>query len=167
VSTPQDDRWPPSVIGALACLAAFVALRGQDLQILADRGLWGVMVASIAVPALFAVGIARGDRLAWRWGRWLGIGGAAGLLAAAALARPLVALAVARGFPDPRLNFSTTWSVRLVALAATLGTLVLLLSRKSAAAHFRLDCPQCGRNEARAADPLFRRARCASCGATF
>jgi hypothetical protein len=109
---------PASVSIALGCLAAFVAMRATDLQLT-----WGQTpmfvgaLATIAITAVFAVGVARGDRFAWQAARWLG-----SLLTLALIAGALF------GYPAPPL--------RLYAMAVALAGMVFALSVRSARAYY-------------------------------
>ncbi len=116
----ERDRAPLSVAVALAFLAAFIALRGADLQFYWERS-QGVAVTgvifSMLITAVFAVGLARGDRRAWLAARPVGV----------ALA---VALVVA-----PYFGYPAPWQ-RLWSMAAALVAMVIALSLRSSRAFY-------------------------------
>ena len=151
-AAPGRETAPASVVIALACLAASVTVRVADLRVYWDTGKTWAPLGLVALSAAFVAGLERGDRLAYRWARWLGAAGAAGLVAGA--------IASAKEFELARL-------VPMLLQAVALAGMVAALSTRSAAAHFRLVCPQCGRAQPQAEDPLFRRARCGACGKLY
>ena len=113
----RRDPIPLSVAVALGFLAAFIALRGGDLQLTAGPLFWG---AVITILITFAVGIAlaMGDRRAYLVARPVGI-----LLTIALIAAPFA------GYPAPAL--------RLWSMAAALAGMVIALSLPSAKSFYR------------------------------
>ena len=111
------------------------------------------VVISLVVAAVIFVGFIERFRLAWQWGRILG------LLGAILLTFTAVALLVgARDEPGVLLAgvLIATQGVPLFPMFFALGT-------KGARAHFRLICPECGRSEVKGGNFLFTKARCKHC----
>jgi hypothetical protein len=103
---------------------------------------------------LLLAGLLRGWRLAWLWGRFLGLFLAALLL--------LSLWSAWRGGTPPWLL-----AIPAAGLAAPLALASLALLRGSSAAWFGLTCPACGGAGGTPADLRFRRARCRRCQATW
>ncbi|MBI1903844.1 MAG: hypothetical protein HYS13_22300 [Planctomycetia bacterium] len=165
---PKDDPrqpfvgpTPPSVtiavlavsINVLLTIGAFVwqivtAADAHEVQ----SGGGGVLLRSL-VGILVVVGLIRGHRLAWQWGRVLAILGVLllGIAAAVAAATNFAAGARALLFADVAVS------------GALLLTTFFALGRPSARRYFRLVCPQCGRATGSAADFWFRLAQCRQC----
>lgn len=108
---------PLSVAIAAGGLAAFVALRGVDLQEKWGTNLFVPTVASELVPILFLVGLLRSQRWAYLVTRWGSL-----LLAIAIIGASFF------GYPYP--------TTRLYALAAALALTAAMLSTESARQHF-------------------------------
>jgi len=112
----------------------------------------------LIIGGLILAGMVRGHRLAWQWGRIVGVLYLIFIVVAA--------LGLAAELPK-------TGGAGMVALAisAILGACMLVtviaLSTPSAFAHFRLVCPQCQRRTTAAADFLFQKAKCKRCNLTF
>ncbi len=151
----EPRRIPPSV--HLATLSLLLVVSAQTaLAFLLGRGS-GVGVfqylfaASVAGALLW--GILKGSRLAWMWGRALGL-----FLALVPLAA--LGLAVWRGLP-------VRWweaAVVLLGLSAPLLASSIALGRPSALRFFDLVCPACGAVAKRGKDFFFRQAACGKCG---
>ncbi|HEX9400883.1 MAG TPA: hypothetical protein VF912_12305 [Anaeromyxobacter sp.] len=138
---------PISVVAVAVLVVAFL------VEIIAIRVAGGQSVSSAAPVVLFygliLAGIASRHRLAWQWGRMIGLF-FGGLLALAAVATP---------FRFGRWELAIPFAVAS-AQALAVG---LLLGRPAAREWFRLTCPSCGEGRPRAADFLFRSARCRGC----
>jgi peptidoglycan/LPS O-acetylase OafA/YrhL len=132
------------VVAFQAGLAYFFARDG-------DLGWWRFAFA-VAAFVLLLVGLVRGRRLAWLWGRYLALVLGVVLLAslAAGYARHELALEVGL--------------LALFGMAVPLFVAGLALGRPSAHAWFDLVCPSCAVPTSHGADFLFRKARCRRCG---
>ena len=111
---------------------------------------WAMWAFAGWVWALLAMGLLRGSRLAWLWGRYLTL-----VLAASLVARVVVGLA-RREFEFGVLAVSLTLAVPLIVTGFALG-------RPSAYAYYGLVCPACGSRTGLGADFLFQKARCRRC----
>ena len=146
-------RPPASVWIAVTALCVVTAFQIVLALVFARPGQigWGMYAFAGLLWALLVSGLLRGSRLAWLWGRYLGLvlgGVLTGALLFAAFRREL-GVAVA--------------SAALLGMAAPLFVTVLALGRRSAYAFFDLVCPVCAARTGLAADMMFRRARCRSC----
>ena len=108
---------PLSVAVAAGGLAAFVALRGVDLEEKWGTNLFAGTVISELVPLAFVVLLLRGDKWAYVAARWGSLLIAVLLVAGAFL-----------GYPYPQ--------TRLMALAAALAVTFAMLSTPSAKQHY-------------------------------
>lgn len=130
-------------MGVLALLAGQVSLAG--------------VVIPVAVALLILYGIVMGQRLAWQWGRLLGLlGGIMLTLAAVGVFRN------ANGDPGILIagGLLALQGVPLFPMFFALGT-------KGAREHFRLTCPQCGAAKPKGANFLFTEACCRKCNARW
>ena len=116
-----------------------------------------VVLLPIAVAVLILVGIAKGQRLAWQWGRLLGLVGAIVLTLAA-----LGALQRAGERPGYLVV-----GILLMLQGVPLFPMFFALGTRGAREHFRLICPQCGSAGAKAGNFLFTRAICRHCAASW
>lgn len=130
-------------MGVLALLAGQVSLVGVAIP--------------VAVALLILYGILVGQRLAWQWGRLLGLlGGIILTLTAVGVFRN------ANGQPGMLMVAG------LVALQGVpLFPMFFALGSKGAREHFRLICPQCGAAKPKGANFLFTEARCRKCNARW
>jgi hypothetical protein len=148
---------PWSVRAAAAALALVLLVLGGLLAFLARQHqapwLHGLVVMGAA--ALLLTGLLRGWRLAWLWGRFLG------LFLALLVALPAWSAWRGGGVPAALL------AVPLLGLAAPLLVMSLALLRPSTPAWFGLVCPACGGVGATPADLRFHLARCRRCRAVW
>lgn len=108
----------------------------------------------IAVALLILIGIVRGQRLAWQWGRLLG-----GLiLTFAALS------AFARASEQPGFLIV---GVLLVLQGVPLFPMFFALGTQGAREHFRLICPRCGSAKPKGGNFLYTKAICRKCNASW
>jgi hypothetical protein len=150
---------PASIIVTLTALSLIIALNFVlGMLALAHNPAEIVRVATAMVlGALLLLGMVLGHRLAWQWGRILG------LLAAMFLTLGTVGFLLSfDGVPGPR------WAKRLQAIilliqTASLYIIFFALGRHSARHHFRLQCPMCHRFTNSAGDFFFTRAKCKYC----
>jgi hypothetical protein len=150
---------PTSVAVTVGALATLLGLNGifGVLAMMVHPEAGGRVVISLLLGALILWGLVVGHRLAWQWGRILGLL-AAILLTAVGFMVPNVQPPA--GQPDwvPAVESALT-----LIQAACLWTIFFSLGRPSAKEHFRLRCPGCGRFTSKAADFWFNRAKCAGC----
>lgn len=147
---------PWSVRIAVTALVLVVAAQAAMLLV-AKAALDATIAAEGAFAALvfaaLVTGLVRRSRLAWLWGRYLGLFMSAAIVAGVVIER--------RRIPG----------VGIAALLAALGLPLLAasiaLARPSALQWFGLVCPSCGDAASRNADFLFRKARCRGCGNVF
>lgn len=111
----------------------------------------------IVVALLILVGIATGHRLAWQWGRLLGLVGGTVLTLTA-----IGVFSKAGGRTGPLIVGT------LVALQGVpLFPMFFALGTRQARQHFRLVCPQCGVSKPKGGNFLFTKAICKKCQATW
>lgn len=115
------------------------------------------IVVPIGVAALILAGIIVGHRLAWQWGRLLGLFGGI-VLSMAAFG------AFSRAGEQP--GFLVV-GVLLAMQGVPLFPMFFALGTKGARKHFRLICPQCGSSKPRAGDFLFTKAICRDCDTSW
>lgn len=151
--TPGGRTPPTSIHAAALCLllaisvmagAAFLVARESQVglaQYLVLAGLFGLLL----------VGIVRGIRLAWMWGRYL------------TFVLALLVLVTSVGGYWKGGVAGAFVAMLVLGLAVPLFAVSLALGRRSALEWFDLVCPQCGAAAARGKDFLFRKARCAKC----
>jgi hypothetical protein len=151
--TPEVRRPPPSIhaaslslllaISVMAGAAFLVASRSQASlsQYLVLAGLFGLLL----------LGIVRGHRLAWMWGRYL------------TFVLALLVLVIAGGAALKGGAAGAYVAMLILGLAAPLFAVSFALGRRSALEWFDLVCPECGMAAARGKDFLFRQARCGKC----
>jgi len=131
------------LMGLLALLSGKASLLGVFLPVL--------------LAGLILVGIVKGHRLAWQWGRMLGLVGGIllTLMAVAALARS---------------GEGSGWTIAATLLAfqgVPLFPMFFALGTVEAREHFRVICPQCGNTKVKGRDFLFTKATCRRCNATW
>ncbi|MHC4659208.1 MAG: hypothetical protein ACYS83_08535 [Planctomycetota bacterium] len=112
----------------------------------------GILIP-LVVAVLILVGIINGHRLAWQWGRVLGLFSAVVLSLVA-----VAALANAKGQPG-RLLVGLLVALQGVPLFA----MFFALGTQGAKEHFRLICPECGSTKAKGGNFLFTKAVCKKC----
>jgi hypothetical protein len=147
-------KMPGSVRLAIAALVfvaaaqvAAVLYLGVQQQIGRPQALFGA-----ALLVLLVVGLARRWRLAWLWGRYLGLFLA--IVLAGILAWSWRALAPAQ------------LALGLLLFPVPLAVVGVALGRRSAFSWFRLVCPVCAARSGRG-DLLLRQVRCPTCGTSF
>ena len=147
---------PRSVHVAAISLSLVISVQAALVMLLAQAGQvgWAQLAFAAVVAALLLLGILRGHRLAWLWGRTLG-------LALSIVLGASVAIALVRGAAAAH---PALLAIVALGLIAPLLVMSIALSRPSAVAHFDLVCPECKATTRRGADFWFKRARCTSCG---
>jgi len=121
----------------------------------------GGSVISVVVPIVVALlilyGIVMGHRLAWQWGRLLGLLGGV-------LLTFVAVVTLSNSADRPGLLIV---GVLLLLQGIPLFPMFFALGTEGARAHFRLTCPQCGHAKPRGGNFLFTKAVCKKCGASW
>lgn len=166
----QDDLdiprgMPSSVVLAIIALCIMLgleliviamALAGSNLprEQLA-RALIQPIVGTI-LGGLILWGLIAGHRLAWQWGRIVGMLGAI-LMGLAGVA------AIVGGQPDDPAALRLVLALVFLTISTCLFIITFSLGTRSARLFFRLRCPSCGRFTSSAADFFFNMAKCKRC----
>jgi len=118
---------------------------------------WIRVLFPIVVAILILVGIVRGQRLAWQWGRMLGLAGAIILTITAVTA-------FAASAKQPGMIIVAF----LIALQGIpLFPMFFALGTEGARGHFRVICPACGNRNVKGTNFLFTKVLCKNCGTTW
>jgi hypothetical protein len=144
---------PRPVVGALLIACLFIGLQVSGNMFDKSQGPFATStIVSTIVGGCIIVGFLKGYRLAWQWGRVLGLlsGGFLALMF-------LAALNAGRAGEIPVL-------LTTVVPAALLISMGILLGARQARTYFRLICPDCRSAETQAEDFFFKRAKCKACG---
>lgn len=146
---------PTSIIIAVISLSILMALRliFSFLSVISGTASILYIISPIVISALILVGIIKGHKLAWQWGRILGIIGAV-------LLTWVTILVFASEDPLSRKVFEGTI---LLIEAISLYVVFFAIGTKEAKKYFRLICPQCGAGTSTAGDFLFTKAVCKKC----
>ncbi len=115
------------------------------------------VVFPVAIAVLILAGILKGQRLAWQWGRLLGLFGAIILTFAAFSAFMQVQ-------EEPGY---VVVGVLLALQGLPLFPMFFALGTRGAKEHFRVICPECGSTKPKGGDLLFTKAVCRKCKATW
>ncbi|MBN1359801.1 MAG: hypothetical protein JW993_04380 [Sedimentisphaerales bacterium] len=115
------------------------------------------IVLPVAVALLILIGILAGQRLAWQWGRLLGLVGGV-ILTLAALG------AFARVQEEPGFVVA---GVLMALQGVPLFPMFFALGTRQAREHFRVICPQCGSARPKGGNFLFTKAICRKCNAVW
>jgi hypothetical protein len=143
---------PSPLIVAIATVTAMLTLNMLSFFVTASTL---PSIVGMVVAALLLVGLMRGHRLAWQWGRYLA---------------PFTGLFLL-GVAVAGIGGRTAGGIIAGALFLLLGVLLIafpfLLSRPSVVEYVRLTCPKCGARTKKAADFLFNHAKCGACPAVW
>jgi hypothetical protein len=160
MSTATPPR-PASVLAAAGAVGVLVLIGLLGLiGNLMNLGTVPIPEALISLLGLFTLwGILVGHRLAWQWGRLLGLFAAViyTLVIGLSLTGSII---VERGIPD-----SSRYLVYVILIATTLCLYVIYfaMGTTSAREYFRLRCPQCTQFTSTSADFFFNKAKCNGC----
>jgi len=111
------------------------------------------VVISLVVAAVIFVGFIERFRLAWQWGRIIGL--------FAGIILTFIAVVTFMGARDePGLWLP---SVLVATQGVPLFLMFFALGTNGARAHFRLVCPECGSSEVKGGNFLFTKAQCKQC----
>lgn len=111
------------------------------------------VVISLGVAAVILVGLIERFRLAWQWGRILG------LLGAILLTFTAVAL-LGRARDEPGMLLA---GVLIATQGIPLFPMFFALGTRGAREHFRVICPECGSSKVKGGNFLFTKAQCKQC----
>jgi hypothetical protein len=111
------------------------------------------LLLPIAVALLILIGIIKGQRLAWQWGRLLGLVGAV----------LLTLLAVTTAIQIPERPALLIVAVLLALQGLPLFPMFFALGTTGAKEHFRVICPACGKSKVKGGDFLFTKVVCREC----
>ncbi|MBN1510303.1 MAG: hypothetical protein JW955_25875 [Sedimentisphaerales bacterium] len=115
------------------------------------------IVLPVAVALLILIGILVGQRLAWQWGRLLGL-----------LGGIILTLAAVGAFAQAQEGSGYVVAGVLMALQGLpLFPMFFALGTRGAKEHFRLICPECGSGRPKGGNFLFTKAVCRKCSATW
>ncbi len=150
-------RLPAMVWIAVAALGIVLVLQIALALSLARAGAvgWWKLAFAVLLFGAVVVGLVRGLRLAWLWGRFLTI--VLGVIMAAS-----IAAGIARHALSPLFIAVSIGGLVLPLLAAGIA-----LGHPSSYAFYDLVCPTCGKRTGFGSDFLFRKARCRSCGTVW
>ncbi len=151
--TPEVRTPPASIhVAALCLLLAISVMTGAAFLVAGESqvGLSQYLVLA-GLFGLLLLGIVRGFRLAWMWGRYL------------TFVLALLVLVMVVGGAWKGGVAGAYVAMLVLGLAAPLFAVSFALGRRSALQWFDLVCPECGTAAARGKDFLFRKARCGKC----
>jgi len=158
---PGGRQVPTSITLVIAALVVMIAgnlFLGLVVVLLTqDPATLARVAVSLGLGLLVLWGMIVGHRLAWQWGRILGIIGA--VLSTIGGVAAFVWIDAAR---EPVWTRILLGSVLLVQ-AVCLYIIFFALGLSSARGHFNLRCPSCGGFTSTAADFFFNRAKCTAC----
>jgi hypothetical protein len=107
----------------------------------------------VAVALLILIGIIKGQRLAWQWGRLLGLIGAVLLT--------LMAIGAVIRIPEQPAMLIVAVLIGLQGVA--LFPMFFALGTTGAKEHFRVICPACGKSKVKGGNFLFTKVICREC----
>jgi hypothetical protein len=119
------------------------------------------VAVSLGLGILILWGMIVGHRLAWQWGRILGI------IAAVLLTIGAVSAFAGAGAANVPAGAGLLLGSILLLQAACLYTIFFALGQSSARHHFNLRCPSCGKFSSTAADFFFNQAKCKGCNTVW
>jgi hypothetical protein len=143
------------IIVAIVCLGIVLIARGimYGLAFISGNVSFVSLAITMLLTLLVFIGLIKGHRLAWQWGRILGI--------FAAVILCLAAVGTALRFSDqPGMLLVVT----LIALQGIpLFIMFFALGTKGAREYFRVICPECGEHKVKAGNFLFTKVICRKC----
>jgi hypothetical protein len=143
------------IIVAIASVSIMIVARiiMGGLALLSGRVLPLLVLLPVAVALLILIGIIKGQRLAWQWGRLLGLLGAVVLT--------FSAIRVAIRIPDQPLMLIP--AVLIALQGVPLFPMFFALGTTGAKEHFRVICPACGKSRVKGGNFLFTKVICREC----
>ena len=114
-------------------------------------------VYPVVVAVLILVGILKGHRLAWQWGRIFGLIGAVWLTLAS-----IIILLQVPGNPEALLG-----AIVIGMQGIPLFFVFFALGSAEAKEYFRLICPSCAESKPKGGDFFYNKAICKQCGTTW
>lgn len=175
----DDPRMPGSVIVALVSVAIVVLFNLLMVvgATVANQGLMVLYLVTLLIGVVVLIGLARRNRLAWQWGRIMGMLGAVLATLTVGMAVVGMVMAVQSGELDEVFAQAGGRAAMITGIAIGVAMLVLptlclwvaffALGRPSARRWFRLVCPSCESRRVRAVGFLYSRARCRRCQAVW
>ena len=150
---------PTSIIVAVISLFVMMAGRLTMTLLREDSGISSILhiIIPFSISILILVGIINGHKLAWQWGRIIGL---LGSMAMSALSAVFFAM---KEPMEGKIFLGTMMLIQAVAFYAMFRALGTAEAKK----HFGLICPQCGTDTAKAGDFLFTQAVCRNCNARW
>jgi hypothetical protein len=118
---------------------------------------FGHAAVHIVPFAIILAGVILGSRLAWQWGRFLGLVWGAIII--------LVLINVLQDMVKELKALVEAWPVVLQAIALVF--FLLALSTRGAKEHFGLVCPECGSDKAKPGNFVFTKVICLECKAVW
>lgn len=119
--------------------------------IAAGRGSLLAIIISAGISALILVGIIKGNKLAWQWGRILGF-----------LSAVLLSILAVGAIVNSDISVRTA-GVIFGSQAILLYILFFALGTESSRKYFQLVCPKCGSKKIKAGNFFFTKTKCKSC----
>jgi hypothetical protein len=158
---PGADNHHKSIQVALAALLILITLNvaGTADALLTENKLYIGQGISLGVGALVLWGFAARHRLAWQWGRVLGL--------ICAVLSSVAVLVIFFTRVDPEvfpLGQRLLFAALSLGVAACYFVIFFAFGKPDAREYFRLYCPSCGRPTRTAGDFLFTTAKCQRCG---
>jgi hypothetical protein len=148
---------PTSVIIAIAAVS-IVFLERVILGLVAvAAGTASLLVVLLSggLSAIILIGIIKGHRLAWQWGRILGLIGA--------ILLTIITVATLGGSIAEKRAGMAFAAVILGSQAILLFVLFFMLGTTDSKKHFQLVCPACNLVTTKAANFFFTKAKCKAC----
>lgn len=164
---PVEKGMPGSVQAAVIGLLLLIAALLSVIGVVVSAGRPAITEPiGLLIAILVLYGVFRRYRLAWLWGRRIGLAGA--ILNAIVAVVHLVAATTGPGDSAEILQLDLTSRLLLAgfcAAAAIAQVMVYIaLGFPSAVSFFDLDCPQCQATEVSANDFFFEQVKCGKCG---
>lgn len=134
-------------------IMVFARIIMGGLALLSDRVSPLSILLPVAVALLILIGIIKGQRLAWQWGRLLGLLGAVVLT--------LSAIGAAIRIPEQPAMLIV--AVLIALQGVPLFPMFFALGTTGAKEHFRVICPACGKSRVKGGNFLFTKVICREC----
>jgi len=148
------------IVAITALSVMFVLRTGMSIiALIAGTASPMLLVLTTVLSALILIGMCKGHRLAWQWGRILGLLGAILLL--------MITLTALASMGIRTIGEFVVVTMAVGVPAAALFTMFFSIGTHSARRYFGLVCPSCGSMKCKAADFFFTKARCATCGSEW
>ena len=111
----------------------------------------------VIISLLILIGIVKGYRLAWQWGRIIGL--------IWAIIMAIIAYSVFAEIPEnPEMLF---FAILITFQEILLLSMFFALGTNAAKEHFHIICPDCGKSKVKGGNFLFTKVICRECNATW